>query len=162
MLDYVLMDEVHGPVLWNCCQVMPRNAMAKSQHLFRQWHGDIGQQNITWANVDPGLCFCMPSVGYNQLIVCHVHPTKCVCGAVSIVLCYRLILVDFMDNLPGCFTGTRQVSRWKLFFPFVENSQVQLWQRVLDDVNHYVICHSVPMAIKLAAREVVSQFVAPV
>ena len=38
-----------------------------SQHWFRQWLGAIGQQAITWANVDPDLCRHMVSLGQNEL-----------------------------------------------------------------------------------------------
>ena len=30
----------------------------------------VRQQAITWANVDPGLCRYMASLGYNELYVC--------------------------------------------------------------------------------------------
>ena len=42
-----------------------------SQHWFRLWHGDVRQQAITWANVDPYLCFHMASPGHNGLIRIH-------------------------------------------------------------------------------------------
>ena len=35
---------------------------------FRSWFGAIRQQSITWANVDPGLCYCIVLLGHNELM----------------------------------------------------------------------------------------------
>ena len=43
--------------LWNC----------SSQLWFRSWLGAVGQQAITWANVDPDICRHMVSLGHNEL-----------------------------------------------------------------------------------------------
>ena len=42
-----------------------------SQYWFRLWLGAVGQQAITWANVDPDLCRHMVSLGHNELTKHH-------------------------------------------------------------------------------------------
>ena len=38
-----------------------------AQHWFRWWLGAWWHQAITWANVEPVLCWCMVSLGHNEL-----------------------------------------------------------------------------------------------
>ena len=44
-----------------------KTSLMISQHWFRQWLGAVRQQAITWANVDPGFCPYMATLGHNEL-----------------------------------------------------------------------------------------------
>ena len=70
---------------------MPLDLSDNSQHWFRWWLGAVRQQAITWANVDPGLCRQMASLGLNELN--HLYWTR----SLSHRGLYWLIVVEWQD-----------------------------------------------------------------
>ena len=61
------LNTFYGLSAWACrmkllsaeCHTKP---LTKSQRWFRKWLGDVRQQAIIWANVDPGRCFHVASI----------------------------------------------------------------------------------------------------
>ena len=77
-----------------------------SQYCFRLWLGTVGQQAITWANVDPDLCRLMVSRGqneFNQIVEHNItqHPVS-KCLEIS-ELVSSIVIVEFIFSLWQCF-----------------------------------------------------------
>ena len=58
-----------------------------SRHGFSLWLGAVRRQPITWANVDPNLCWNMGSLDHNEIILWFV---SCVSGK------YRMLVSNYV------------------------------------------------------------------